>query len=722
MRPRRNILSTIILCLVAVSYGLPQAGRSADKQKSNEKSWAYRTPLRPNVPTVKDLGWIENPIDAFVLARLEEERLRPSPIADRAVLIRRLTFDLHGLPPTPQEVQTFVNDRAADAYERLVDRLLASPRYGQRWAMYWLDLVRFAETDGFKSDDPRPNAWRYRDYVIAALNGDKPYDRFVREQIAGDELYPNDPDALVATGYCRHYPDEFNAVNLEQRRQEILNDITDTTSQAFLGLTMGCARCHDHKFDPILQTDYYRLQAFFAAYQPADLPVGPNQQNEDYRKQLRSWEAQTAELRKKLAELEAPHMEKAMAKRKGRFPKEYLAAWETPAEKRTPLQQQIAFMIDKQVQVPADELSKAMKPEVRTEWQSLSKRMGELARQKPQSLPTAMAMTDVGPVAPTTFLLKRGEWRQPGQEVLPGFPSAIDDRNATLVTNARGGTGRRAALADWLSRPENPLTARVLVNRLWQQHFGRGIVATPSDFGNQGESPTHPELLDWLAIEFISRGWSQKAIHKLIVTSATYKQSSSWNASNAALDPDNRLLWRMNRRKLEGEALRDAMLASSGELSESCGGPGVYPELPSEISVAGKAWPVSSDARERHRRSVYIFVKRNLRYPLFSVFDAPDGNETCALRHQSINAPQALTLLNSKIVQDRAHALAARLTQEVGNDPPGLIDRAVKLTLGRAPEKEEKQTLLAFLQPFTTDRFADLCHALFNLNEFLYVD
>jgi len=707
---------------------------------AGEKPWAFRTPARPTVPAVKDRARLRNPIDGFLLAKLEAAGLTFSAEADRVTLIRRLSFDLTGLPPAPAAIDAFVNDPSADAYEKQVDRLLASPHHGERWATFWLDLARYAETDGFKADDPRPAAYCYRDYVIRALNDDRPYDRFLREQIAGDELYPDDPEALVATGFNRHFPDEYNAVNLEQRRQEILNDMTDTTAQVVLGLTVGCARCHDHKFDPISQEDYYRVQAFFAAYQPADLPAGRHDEMERYRADLSAWEAKTADLRKKMAELEGPYRQRFLDSRKRRFPKEYQEMFELAPDKRTPLQQQIAFMVGKQVSAGGDEVVKSMKPEVRQQWQDLQKQMVEVAHERPPAPPTAMAITDVGPVAPPTYLLRRGDWRHPGKEVAPGFLSALDDRTARVAGPKPGArtTGRRAELARWLTSGDNPLTARVMVNRLWQQHFGRGLVATSSDFGAQGEPPTHPELLDWLATEFVARGWSLKEMHRLIVTSAAYRQMSI--AKPQAADPDNRLLWRQNRRRLEGEALRDAMLSVSGLLNPKAGGRSVYPELPPELSGTN-GWRVSADPTERHRRSVYVFVKRNQRYPLFGAFDAPDANETCARRYATTTAPQALMLLNGKVTLDVARAFAGRVLAEAGADPAQLIERAHRLALGRAPDAEERATMRAFLDretallkgkngpaspekidPAFAAAVADLCHALLNVNEFLYID
>jgi Protein of unknown function (DUF1553)/Protein of unknown function (DUF1549) len=691
-----------------------------------EKPWPYYPPTRPPVPAVKTPAWVRNPVDAFILAKLEAQALSPAPEADRATLLRRVTFDLVGLPPEPAEVQAFVNDPDPDAYEKAVARLLASPRFGERWATFWLDLARFAETDGFKADDPRPTAWRYRDYVIRSLNADKPYDRFVKEQLAGDELDPDNPEALIATGFNRHFPDEFNAVNLEQRRQEILNDVTDTTASVFLGLTLGCARCHDHKFDPLPQEDYYRLQAFFAGYALDDAPLGIHEELARYREQLAEWEEKTAALRKKMDELEEPYRQQFAAKRRGRFPKEYQDLLDVPPEKRDPLQRQLVAMVEKQVTAGRDEVIKSMKPEVKQQWEDLGKQMGEYAKLKPPQPPTALALGDVGPVAPVTYLLKRGEWHLKGKEVEPGFLSAFDNRVAAIPPPAPGArsSGRRSALAEWLTQADHPLTARVMVNRLWQHHFGRGIVGTPSDFGSQGEAPTHPELLDWLARELVENGWSLKHVHRLMVTSAAYRQASRSDAAAAKVDPENRLLWRANRRRLEGEALRDALLAVSGQLNAKAGGPGIFPELPVELGTKG-GWTVSPDPAERNRRSVYVFAKRNLRYPLFTAFDAPDGNETCARRYATTTAPQALLLLNDKITLDLARTFGARVLREAGPDRDAVIRRAYLLALGRSPSAEETGPLRAFLDRKDADlpaAVADLCHVLVNLNEFLYLD
>jgi hypothetical protein len=684
--------------------------------------WAFKPVVPPVVPSVKASNAVRTPIDSFLLAKLEAHNLSFAPQADKATLLRRVTFDLTGLPPTPDELVAFMTDDTPNAYDKVVNRLLASPHFGERVALWWLDLVRFAETDGFRADDHRPNAWRYRDYVINSFNSDKPYSHFVMEQLAGDELFPDSPEALVATGFLRHYPDEFNAVNLEQRRQEILNDITDTTAAAFLGITLGCAKCHDHKTDPVSQYDYYRIQAFFAGVWPKELSLMSSVEQAEYEKHLHEWEAKTADLRLQMAQLERPLRETAEKKQRSRFPEEYVAMLDKPASQRTPLEQQIAAMIAKQVYSERRIDPKQMKPSDREKWEGMAKEMAELSREKPPEPALAMGMTDVGPVVPPTRFLKRGNWKAPAEELVPGFITVIDDRDADTPTNLSKTSGRRSTLAKWIAHPQNPLTARVLVNRIWQHLFDRGIVATPNDFGVAGERPTHPELLDWLATEFIRNDWSVKYIYRLIVTSTVYQQSARGSDAGAKVDPENTLLWQMPRKRLDGETLRDAMLAVSGTLNPQAGGPSIFPELPAELRTG--AWKVSTDPAERNRRSVYVYVKRNLRYPLFALFDSPDRTETCGRRFVTTTAPQALTLLNDEIVLEMAKAFAQRvMTDDSTTDQ--VIDRTFALALTRKPTTEERETVRAFFAKrggLSTDSVTDFCHAMFNINEFIYIE
>jgi hypothetical protein len=549
--------------------------------------WPFNSPVRPAVPTITNPAWAANPIDSFMAASLEKAGLQPAREAEKAVLLRRVTYDLIGLPPTPTELDAFLADKSDGAYTRVVDRLLASPRFGERSAQPWLDLVRYAETDGFKADQLRANAYRYRDYVIDSFNNDRPFDEFIRQQIAGDELEPDNPDALVATGFLRLYADEDNAANLFQRRQEILDDVTDTTSLAFIGLTMGCAQCHDHKFDDIPQTDYYRLQAFFVSMADRDdLTVADPAEIAAYHSELARWEEATATIRGEIEEL----LKKAHDERQKFYLEKYepaiTAAYLKPAHERSPLEEQIARMVQWRLDRQFEEkpMTEKLSKDEKAKYADLQNQLAKFDALKPKELPKAMAVSDVGRTAPPTHLLEGGSWRRPKAQVSPGFPELLLADSPAAVPDTRihrnaRTTGRRTQLADWLTRPDHPLTARVIVNRLWQQHFGRGIVATPSDFGLQGERPTHPELLDWLAVELVENGWSLKHIHRLMVTSATYRMSSFVESDDrlaahaAKVDPDNKLLWKANRRRLEGESIRDAMLQISGELNLEMHGP-----------------------------------------------------------------------------------------------------------------------------------------------------
>lgn len=631
--------------------------------------WPFVKPVKTAPPHVKDTGWVRNPIDAFVLAGLESHGLRPAPEASRPELIRRATFDLTGLPPTPEEVDQFVADKFPNAYEKLIDRLLNSPRYGERWGRHWLDLARYADTDGYERDDERKNAWRYRDYVIRSLNDDKPYNRFVEEQVAGDELWPGDPDALIATAFLRNGPWDSFAFDKKAQRNDFLTDVTDTTGSVFVGLTIGCARCHNHKYDPISQKDYYRFQSFFAAIQPADVPL-PG----------------------------APPSTAPTAK------------------------------------------TEATKTDV----------------------PAAFAIREEGSAAPKHYLLVRGDVYHPGDEVTPGFPSALAPNNSDAVVTAPAGgktTGRRSALARWLASPDNPQTARVMVNRVWQYHFGEGIVGTPSDFGKNGERPSNPQLLDWLSSVFMAPdaapsepncGWRLKKLHRLMMTSSAYRQSTEGEAAGAKLDPDNRLLWRMNRQRLEGEEIRDAILAVSGRLNLEMGGPGVYPEVEKGVLDTGSThkWGDSPPA-ERLRRTIYVFQRRSVVLPLVDVFDGADSSGSCPRRAVTTIAPQALVLFNSQFTHEEAHYLAERVVREAGAAPAAEVDRLYRITLGRSPHPAELQECLDFLvrqtgihqkehQPAAGPTLVsatvpardaavslaidDLCHVLINTNEFVYLE
>jgi hypothetical protein len=700
----------------------------------------FQAPRRPALPGVKNAAWPRNPIDVFILARLEARQLEPNRPADRLRLLRRVMFDLTGLPPTIEEQEAFLRDPAPDAYERLVDRLLASPRFGERLALPWLDLVRYAETDGFKADDLRPDAHKYRDHVIRAFNANLPYDMFVRRQLAGDELEPGNVEALIATGFNRLWPDEYNAANLEQRRQEILDDTTDTAGLVFLGLTVGCARCHDHKYDPISQKDYFRLQAFFAPMQPRDLPAIDAVALREHDRRRASWETATAAVRAEMEQIVAPKREQLRAEALNKFRAEIQAAARTPENRRTPYQQQIALMAQKQMDGAGATAPGRLSAELKKRYQELERRLASLGT-PPAPLPRAMAVTDVGPLAPLTHRLVGGDWHKPAAEVKPGFPAALGSgKPDTHLPAGMPSTGRRAALARWLTRPGHPLTARVMVNRLWQHHFRIGIISTASDFGAQGTPPTHPELLDWLAVEFVESGWDLKHLHRLMVTSATYRQDSQIDARNPmqarglAVDRGNGLLWHANRRRLQGEELRDTMLALSGELNLRMFGPSAKPLLP--VGMSRYAWKPDNNPQDRLRRSIYVLAKRNQRYPLLEAFDLPDMHNSCACRPTTTTAPQSLMLLNSGPVLRRAQEWAQVLRARHGEDEPRLAAKGFGGAWGRSPDADEIRRGTLFLQRATRQNLAEgmtieaartlavemFCHALLNTNEFAYID
>ncbi len=713
LRKSMNRFAVIVLAVCALASFAP----AVDPIPAD---WAFRPASRPAVP---EIAGAKNPVDAFLLAKLHAKKLPCGPEADRGTLLRRVTFDLTGLPPTPQELEAFAIDKSPDAYAKVVERLLRSPQYGERSALFWLDLVRYAETDGFKADDARPNAWRYRDYVIASFNADKPYDRFVMEQLAGDELFPNDAQAQIATGFLRHYPDEYNAVNLEQRRQEILNDITDTVGSAFLGITLGCCRCHDHKTDPVAQKDYYRIQSHFAGFWPVERPLDPSAQK-SFDEKLKVWNEKTAEIRKRMAELEKPYREKAEQKERSRFQEEHSRLIDLPSDKLTPLERQYAAMVAKQIYSERRFTPTQLKADEKKEYDALLKEMASFAAEKPKPVPMIHAMTDLGREVPPTPLLKRGDWRKPDAVIEPGFISVILSVAPKLVSTDTT-PGRRTALAKWIASAENPLTARVMVNRIWQQHFGKGLVASSNDLGKTGDRPTHPELLDWLAAEFVKSGWSVKHIHKLIAESEAYRQSSIERGDGSKLDPENALLSHFPRRRLDGEALRDAMLSVSGQLNLKSGGPSIYPELPAELQKITKDWKPSAEAGERNRRSIYVAVKRNLRFPLFALFDSPDRFESCSRRFSTTTAPQALALLNDSTVLATARAMATRVAKDFGEAPSARIAGVYTLALGRKPTAEEEKIATRFLADHKgtgADALADFCHAIINTNEFLSVD
>jgi len=722
---KNTVLSCIRFCCLLLPglLLLPELlGRTITE--TDRQHWAFQ-PLRPVEPPRNVHAKVQNPIDRFILARLETNHLGLAPRATKEQLIRRVSFDLIGLPPSIAEIDAFLQDRSPQAYGKLVDRLLVSPHYGERWGRHWLDLARFAESDGFEHDAIRAHSWRYRDYVIKSFNADKPYDCFIREQIAGDELFPDNSEALIATGFNLLGPDMVDSADQVQRRYNTLNDMTDTAASVFLGQTIGCARCHNHKFEPFSQRDYYQLQAFFAAAKfERELPVPTPEERATQEREMAKYDALTQAQRRQMESIEKPYREHIFAAKLAKLSEEARLAHQTPKDKRTVEMQNLVHETADLLKISEGELLEKMSSDDKTKRRALFEQLKKFT--KPAPLPLAMALQNSG-LSAMTFILGRGDYNNRGEEVQPGFPEILRSDAITSFPQKLS----RAALANWIASAQNPLTARVMVNRIWQHHFGRGIAPGPSEFGTRGDAPSHPELLDWLAREFIAGGWSIKKLHQLILLSETYQQSSVPSSSALARDPDNRLFSRQNRVRLEGEVIRDSLLAISGHLNQTVGGPSIFPPIPADMAKGLNNWTVSVDASDRSRRSVYIFSRRNLRYPFLEVFDAPDNNLTCPQRGRSTTAPQSLTLLNSQEVTAAAKATARRLA-EAKADP---IACAFRLILGRAPTSIERKLAREFVQSCRRAgaesegsvlqkdcALEEFCRALFNLNAFVYVD
>lgn len=668
-------LLAVIMLSLGITSDLAPLGTYTARERSH---WAFvprTTPVVPTFAAAADKVWARTPIDAFILERLQKEGLPPSAPADRVMLIRRVYFDLIGLPPTPREVEAFVKDKAPDAYQKLVEKLLASSQYGERWGQHWLDVVRFAETDGFEYDTHRNDAWRYRDYVIKSFNEDKPYNRFVMEQLAGDELDATNDELLIAAGFNRLGPLRKNAGNQEvaSSRNEVLTEMTNAVGTAFLGVTIGCARCHNHKFDPVRQSDYYRIQAYFAGVYDKDIP-------------------------------KASEAEQAARKAKA-----------------DPIDKEIANVNKEILQLNGKTDAASMDQQ-----EALKKKLEALQDQLPPPLPALHSVTDMPEKKSPIHLLTRGEYTAKRERVgMRPLGVLLEDGTPELPDNTEK---PRVELAKWIVAPDNPLTARVMVNRIWQYHFGRGIVSTANDFGRMGARPTHPALLDYLANEFVSHGFSVKHIHRLILNSNTYQQTSA-PPSDPALkvlmtkkDPENKFYSRFTRQRLEAEQLRDAMLAVSGTLNLKQGGPSVMiPIDPGLVNMLYKPsqWVPAKDPTEHARRSIYLIAKRNLRLPMMEVFDAPDLQVSCARRESSTHAPQALELMNGAFANQQAEAFAKRLETEAGPNLRKQIDLGYRLVTGRAARPQEVQAALEFLKTQPRREFA---LTLLNLNSFLYVN
>ncbi|MCX7094610.1 MAG: DUF1549 and DUF1553 domain-containing protein [Methylobacter sp.] len=749
-----------------VADNKPEAAEINAAQTTKSKLWSYQPVKAPAEPALNNKTWVRTPIDAFVLAPLEAKGLTPSPDADRAAFVRRATLDAWGVIPTPEEVTGFVNDTSPEAYEKLADRLLASPKYGERQARRWLDLARYADSTGFQNDNTRPNMWRYRDYVINAFNQDKPYSRFIQEQLAGDELWPDNQEALIATGYMAHFPDNHNSRDLVQRKYQITTDITDTVGKVFLGQTVECARCHNHKFDKISQKDYYSLQAFFANLSAVDnIPVAKKGEAErNYEAALAKWQEATKEIRDKQKAIIDTVREPALKHHKERYLTDSREAIFKPnsewnAQDRW-LNHRLAHVTDERsLAAYLEDVTeskgnhKDYSPEVVAKWAEYDKLTEELKKfkdLKPASGSSEIsAMTELGHAdAPPSYVLFGGDHERKLDEVQPAFPEAITDEKPLIKPTAFS-SGRRTALANWIASSTNPLTARVFVNRVWEQYFGRGIVETVSDFGKAGQKPTNPELLDYLADNFIKQGWSVKKLHRDILLSSAYRQSSAYREDVAKADPENKLLAVFPRKRLEAEQIRDSLLVASGKLEDKLGGPSVFPPVPANLG-AGNQWEVSKDAHDFNRRSLYVFTRRSVPYPLLESFNMASAQEAHSKREVTTSPLQSLTLFNSDVVFEWSQALAGRVINEAGNDEPAQLDRLYQILFSRKASDSEKNILQKFLNnhekvvrektaegkfavsiptglkgnqkldPIRAAAFVDLVHTVTNSNEFIY--
>lgn len=632
--------------------------------------WSLQPVTHPAPPEVPEY---RNPIDRFVMAKMQAAGLQPATQASAEVLVRRLYFGLLGIPPSPADLQQFGDVQTGSEgfdgrWRQLTRQLLDDRRYGEHWARYWLDVVRYSESDGFRADFYRPEAWRYRDYVVNAFNNDKPYDHFLSEQLAGDELYPDSIDAQVATGYLRTYLYEYNQRDARTQWQDILNQVTDVTGEAFMGLSMGCARCHDHKFDPILQRDYFRLQAAFGSMLPVDdVPVASSSRRQQHAEQIRQWKQKAAALHRQRDELRAPYLAKAARSAITKFPEDVQAVVAKARSDQSPLDVQIADLVNRQVLFEYDRLK--FSSDDKKKLAALDQQIKALAGDRPSDLPTAMTVTDTG----TKLAEIHVGANQSLPTVAPGGLSILDEEPFPVQPTEHT-TGARSALAQWLTDPEHPLTARVFVNRVWQHHFGTGLVSTASDFGSLGGRPTHPELLDWLASEFVAHGYSIKWLQFQILTSATYRMSSFHRNAAACeqIDPGNELRWRFDIRRLNAEQIRDAMLCCSGGLSSEIGGP-------------------STDGDSK-RRSLYVKQKRNSPDALLKSLDGTDGLNSIAKRNTTTTPVQALNLMNGKWVNERAAEMAHRVIAEARSKTPSdLVDTAYQIAFGRLPSESDRQ-------------------------------
>jgi len=726
----------------------------------DRKHWSFLPLKRPPLPDKTIAG---SPVDQFIIARLKKAAIEPSPQASARKLVRRIYFDLIGLPPTPEQVDSFTKDFKANsrgAVESLVDQLLASPHYGERWGRHWLDVVRYADSDGQESDHDRPTAFHYRDFVIRSLNEDRPFNTFLQWQIAGDELEPDNSEAIAATGFIVAGPHAALPANLmeEERDRNRFNELDDmiaTTGSAMLGLTLACARCHDHKYDPLPTRDYYRLQSAFNGGDRAEVPLAPLEEARRYREAHGKWKKEFDGVKKRFDEF----VSKARKSHEKAARHAKIDALKVSDEEKTLLKENadskeakvLAKKFSKELKVEDTDCRKLLPDEERAEWDARETAFKEAKGREPKALPTAYAFADFSAKPRETFLLSRGDFRAKSEPVELGFLKVLTRGEKDYWGTARAesrrndSTQQRRALAEWMTDLDGgagALAARVMVNRIWQHHFGEGLVRTVNDFGSRCDPPTHPELLEWLAKEFVKSGWKLKPLHRLIMTSSVYLQDTKFDAAKAKVDPENRLLWRRRPQRLEAELLRDSMLAVSGKLNTNMYGPAVKgPIAPEAIQARNVQDPYPGDLKDSsstRRRSVYMFHKRVVQSPLMQAFDGPDAQASCGRRENTTVAPQALALLNDQFVRARAINFAERVNKEASGDATAQARLAWRLGLGREPSASELESAIAFINAQLQERasrkpdeakaslqklaLSDFCQAIFALNEFIYVD
>ena len=732
--------------------------------EEDRQFWSFQPPKRPVVPEVKHAGRVRSPVDAFLLRKLEEKDLSFAPEAERLVLLRRAYLDLIGMPPTPEELEQYLADTKPEAYEQLIDRLLESPRYGERWAQFWLDLAGYSDSEGIiDADKVRVHSWRYRDFVIRAFNADMPYDEFLTKQLAGDELFdyknvetftPEMIDTLAATGFLRLAPDgTYSPANGSvAERMDVIADEMHVLGSTVLGLTVGCARCHDHKYDPLPQRDYYRLSAVFqAAFDPYDwldsanryLDAAVDAEREEVETFNKPIDAEIERLEKDIEKKAAPLREELLTERFESLPEEIRKDLKrltgTPDEERTSVQKYLAEKFDEVLKVSDEDLTKRF-PEYKEPWEAATKAITEL-KDKRRPEPKIRAVFDMGGAPSPVYILQRGEARALGKQVQPGVPSVfrvgLQPYRPAPPWEGDTTSGNRLALARWLTQSNHPLTARVLVNRLWLEHFGRGIVSSPSNFGRTGVPPSHPELLDWLATELIRQGWSIKDMHRLMMTSSAYRQRSRAESSASSLDPDNLLLSRMPLQRMDAETLHDSILSVTGRLDPKPFGP------PVDVEVRDSGEIVAKGTKDGWRRAVYVLHRRKTPPTILDVFDLPQLNPNCTERAESTVATQALQIRNGETVRQHARYLAGRLVDEFPDDSKRRVEQAYLRVLSRPPSAEETRLALQDVAKIESEwmshleaerrsaprshtaqwsAWASLCHAMLSSGEFLHID